>query len=117
MSDLALNVTNAQNLDWRCFRGGLLKSALAEASGLEHFSLVTNASTKNANRDFDFGHWPSRFTDEDCTPLLEMFPIVDWKSLRNFSISHLLIHIDDFISFLAKLPPTIQSLTFIGRSL
>jgi len=41
----------------------LLKFALAEASGLEHFSLVANSNAKNVNKAFNFRHWPLRFTD------------------------------------------------------
>lgn len=113
--DLALNVNNAQKSDWRCFRGGLLKSALAEASGLEHFNLVTNAGTKTriGLSISGIGHRGSQMK----IALLCLKCFLSWTGglLRNFSISHLIIHIDDFISFLAKLLTTIQSLTFIGQ--
>jgi hypothetical protein len=94
--NLALNVGDVHYYEWRSYRSGLLKKALASSHDLEHFYFHTNTV-------HDGGIPESQFV-----PLLDVFPITQWPRLTHFGLSCFLVEMDDLVSFLAQLPPSIQ---------
>ncbi|UKZ78871.1 hypothetical protein TrVFT333_006617 [Trichoderma virens FT-333] len=97
--ELALMAGKQEPGDWRSFRNGRLRRALAEASELEHFQLRT-----------DIGY--HRLKDPDAPFILfdEIFPIERWPKLRHFGLSRFLVSQRDLISFLSKLPASLRTI-------
>jgi hypothetical protein len=95
--------------DHNCYsyNSGLLHDALAQAKDLEYLSL--RASTYIVNGV------PEMLTSEDeedwyVCPLKTIFPVDNWPRLQHFGISNMLVDLDDLISLLASLPPSLRSL-------
>ncbi|RFU75456.1 3-hydroxyacyl- dehydrogenase [Trichoderma arundinaceum] len=89
---LYLNGRDASDPDWAALRNNLLRNALAEARGLEHFSIDTSW-----NQDHFAGEVP---------PLtLETFlPIDRWERLQHFRLWNFPVLQTDLISTLSQLP-------------
>ena len=104
--DLALFIAGQDRKGWNVYRSGLLHRALAEAKDLQHVSLVTGLvpppSAETSQRFNTDG-------SEHFVPLRTTFPVDQWKQLRHFGLSRLIVKQDDLVDFLAALPPTLRS--------
>ncbi|KAI0888792.1 uncharacterized protein GGS22DRAFT_184370 [Annulohypoxylon maeteangense] len=111
--DLDLLVNAQEYLGWPCFRRGLLRAALANATGLEHVTLRTNVCHDPDARATVRG---SAGRIENLVPLRTVFPVEKWSCLRHFGLSNFLVVQEDVIAFLAALPTTLRTveLSFLG---
>lgn len=94
--------------EWSSFRSGLLKSALSASPDMRHFNLQINANYARF-RPFNV---PADvpFPPEHFIPLKTILPAVEnWKKLQHFGLSGLLVQVDDLLSVLADLPPSVRS--------
>ncbi|KAK2687685.1 hypothetical protein QWA68_013437 [Fusarium oxysporum] len=93
--------------DWDIYRNGRISSLLAKANDLEEVVLQT---------DYDLDAW-SCFM-EDFVSLFDIFPVESLSTgkLRHFGLSGMNVTQEDLISFLGKLPSTLESvnLSFIS---
>lgn len=96
--DLALMVGRQGPGDWESLRNGRLRSALAEASDLEHFHLNT-----------DIGYRRARDPGSHLALLHDIFPIERWPKLRHFGLTRFLVSQRDLVSFLSKLPASVRT--------
>ncbi|KAL6802796.1 hypothetical protein GGI42DRAFT_32713 [Trichoderma sp. SZMC 28013] len=96
--DLALMAGQQEPGDWESLRNGRLRSALAEASDLEHFQLNTDIGYRRAN-DPGVHH----------ALLHDIFPIERWPKLRHFGLTRFLVSQRDLVSFLSKLPASVRT--------
>lgn len=80
-----------------------LRSILEKATEMERFSLQTNA-------DDDLG---DEYIDDFDRELhaLDVIPVTNWPNLRHLTLSHLYVIPEDFLLFLRRLPPTVESIT------
>ncbi|RTE83694.1 hypothetical protein BHE90_001749 [Fusarium euwallaceae] len=85
---------------WDTYRNGDLYNALAGAPDLEHVGLQSDY--------VEHGHHRGGSMDEFFS-LFDVFPIDRWTKLRHFGLSRIQVTQDDLVSFLAKLPSTLQS--------
>lgn len=102
--DLALNVGDIYQTGWGPFHSGLITKALASSHDLEHFYFHTNTVLMGYQKPpydprLDIG-----------MSLLEIFPIAQWPKLKSFGLSNYHVKINDLITFLSQLPPSIQTL-------
>jgi len=87
--------------DFEFYRHGRISGLLASAPDLERFDYQT-----------DYSHSPGAAEDEEIfVSLFDIFPIDMWSTgkLKHFGLHGILVTQDDLISFLAKLPPTLES--------
>lgn len=105
--DLAVHVAFAQ------YRPGLdalsrspLRGILEQASEMEHFSLHTNFVI-----DLE-----SEYIDDFDHELhaLDVIPITQWSNLRHLTLAYLYVIPENFLSFLKRLPSSVESITLIG---
>ncbi|KAJ3544819.1 hypothetical protein NM208_g2847 [Fusarium decemcellulare] len=92
--------------DWDTYRNGDLYKALAGAPDLEHVALQT---------EYHEGRAPQGGVNEFVS-LFDVFPLDHWTKLKHFGLSAMQVAQSDLVSFLAKLPSTLQSveLSFLG---
>jgi hypothetical protein len=101
---LSLTTGNRPNFDAEdcdIYQNGRISSLLAKVINLEEVILQTN-----------YG-WNSWFCPmEDFVSLFDIFPIKNWSSgrLKHFGLSGIQVTQDDLISFLGKLPSTLESI-------
>ncbi|EHK16741.1 uncharacterized protein TRIVIDRAFT_184111 [Trichoderma virens Gv29-8] len=94
---LSLNVEGQHFFHWKAFRSGLMRDALAKAVDLEQFALETDLDLEEI--------------DEEEPPSLDDFiPIECWPKLQHLKLWNLHVRKSDLLSFLAKLPQTLQSI-------
>ncbi|KAF5011253.1 hypothetical protein FDECE_2606 [Fusarium decemcellulare] len=86
--------------DWDSYRNGDLHKALAGAPDLEHVVLQTDY--------YDHGIH-GRGSMDEFVSLFSVFPIDHWTKLKHFGLSSMQVTQSDLVSFLAKLPSTLQS--------
>ncbi|KAI1071054.1 hypothetical protein LB507_011497 [Fusarium sp. FIESC RH6] len=87
--------------DFEFYRHGRISGLLARAPDLESFIYQT-----------DYNHEPGAAEDEEIfVSLSDIFPIDMWSTgkLKHFGLHGILVAQDDLVSFLAKLPSTVQS--------
>ncbi|KAJ4139683.1 hypothetical protein NW768_001024 [Fusarium equiseti] len=87
--------------DFDFYRNGMISGLLARAPHLESFVYQT-----------DYSHNPGAADEEDIfVSLLDIFPIDTWSTgrLKHFGLQGILVTQNDLVSFLAKLPSTLQS--------
>ncbi|KAL2677151.1 hypothetical protein Neosp_010919 [[Neocosmospora] mangrovei] len=82
---------------WDTYRNGDLYKALAGAPDLEHVGLQSDYD-QNGYRSMD-----------EFVSLFSVFPLDHWKKLRHFGLSRMQVTQDDLVSFLGKLPSTLES--------
>ncbi|KAL6787135.1 hypothetical protein J3E68DRAFT_445673 [Trichoderma sp. SZMC 28012] len=97
--DLALMVGQQEPGDWESLRNGRLRSALAEASELEHFHLNT-----------DIGYQGTKDPGTHLALLHDIFPIERWPKLRHFGLTRFLVSQRDLVSFLSKLLASVRTI-------
>ena len=102
--DLDLIVAGQERLGWPAFRSTLLRRALANAIDIEHLSMCADM---NPYSRATFIH-PNAI-GEHHTPLRTIFPIDKWPHLKHFGLSGFLVRLEDLISFLGALPPSLRS--------
>lgn len=98
--ELSLNVRFAIDSQWACFRNGLLKGALSGANSLRKFHLRTSADTAD--------NTSTPLTEKDFMPMGQIFPVESWPYLRECAIGHLVVHSDDLVGLLNRLPKTVK---------
>lgn len=101
---LSLLVSDLEGGDWKPFRGGLLRRALAGARDLKHFQLCNNLDD-----ELDVHSSNSDGAHENEVLLRSIFPIEQWPRLRHFGLSGFIVGHDDLFSLLSQLPPTLRS--------
>lgn len=109
---LHLFTGHLEDNDWVSYKTGLLHDALAQATDLEHFSLRTSMEVSHGA--------PQQLVPDvegHVFPMRTIFPIDHWPHLRHFSISHMLVDLDDFIDLLATLPSSLRSIELIHVAL
>ncbi|EEU44467.1 uncharacterized protein NECHADRAFT_48560 [Fusarium vanettenii 77-13-4] len=85
---------------WDTYRNGDLYKALAGAPDLEHVGLQS---------DYEEHGYHTGGSMEEFVSLFSVFPIDRWTKLRHFGLSRMQVAQDDLVSFLAKLPSTLES--------
>ncbi|RSL67297.1 hypothetical protein CEP53_003070 [Fusarium sp. AF-6] len=85
---------------WDTYRNGDLYNALAGSPDLEHVALQTDYE----ERGYHIGGSMDEFVS-----LFSVFPIDHLAKLKHFGLSCMQVAQDDLVSFLAKLPSTLQS--------
>lgn len=100
LSLITAYVTDLYVEDWDFYRDGRISSLLARAPDLERFVFQT-----------DYWNGFGGGSTEDFVSLLDIFPIGKWSTgkLRHFGLFGMQVTQDDLVSFLAKLPPTLES--------
>ncbi|KAL3473697.1 hypothetical protein BJX99DRAFT_233136 [Aspergillus californicus] len=98
--DLALLVGGIYNNTWGKYNKQVLYEALAEAKGLQRFTLNTNLHHHEFPRSSPFGD----------VYLRAMLPVDAWSNLQHFGLSGCHVRGDDLASLLAALPGTLRSL-------
>ncbi|UPK94597.1 hypothetical protein LCI18_005532 [Fusarium solani-melongenae] len=86
---------------WDMYRNGDLYKALAGAPDLEHVGLQSDYEEHGDHQGGSMDEFISLFS---------VFPIDHWTKLRHFGLSRMQVAQGDLISFLAKLPSTLQSI-------
>lgn len=104
--DLALAVGGQEHTGWPALRGGHLRAALAEATGMRHFGLRTNVTRDPDARATVIG---SGGHADHHVPLASIVPVGVWRALQHFGLSGFLVAQDDLMAFLRRLPDTLQS--------
>ncbi|KAF7542848.1 hypothetical protein G7Z17_g11221 [Cylindrodendrum hubeiense] len=94
--DLDFIIAMQEHNGWEAFRSGCLRSALAEATDLDHISLQTDMDEVESYID-------------NFIPLGTLFPIAQWPRLCHFRLSQFPVKQDDLLGLLATLPPTLRS--------
>jgi hypothetical protein len=86
--------------DWDFYRDGRISSLLARAPDLEKFIFQTDYSNSSGDNSM-----------QDFVSLFDIFPIDKWSTgmLKHFGLFGMQVTQDNLISFLAKLPSTLQS--------
>ncbi|VTT70899.1 unnamed protein product, partial [Fusarium fujikuroi] len=79
---------------------GYLHDALCGATDMRHFSFHTDFATNRHSLTIDMYKY---------TSLFDVFPIDRWQQLTHFGLSNVLVAKSDLITFLSKLPPTVQT--------
>ncbi|KAL6693076.1 hypothetical protein J3F84DRAFT_401646 [Trichoderma pleuroticola] len=97
--ELALMVGQQKPGDWASLKNGHLRSALGEASELEHIHLNT-----------DLGYNWTRDPGAEFALLHDIFPIERWPKLRHFGLARFLVSQRDLVSFLSKLLASIRTI-------
>ncbi|KAK4076670.1 uncharacterized protein Triagg1_4273 [Trichoderma aggressivum f. europaeum] len=95
--DLALMAGQQEPGDWESLRNGRLRSALAEASDLEHFQLNT-----------DIGYHRTKDAGAHLALLHDICPIVRRTKLRHFGLTRFLSQ-RDLVASLSKLPASVRT--------
>jgi hypothetical protein len=94
--------------DWDFYQDGRISSLLARAPDLEKFIFQTDYSNSSGDNSM-----------QDVS-LLDIFPIDKWSigTLKHFGLFGMQVTQDDLISFLTKLPSTLQSveLSFLSMA-
>ncbi|KAI1053807.1 hypothetical protein LB507_007487 [Fusarium sp. FIESC RH6] len=90
---------------WSYYKSGLLHDALAKAKDLKHICLRTTTDP--------YSDAPYHYVVEDLQkvdfPLSTIFPIDQWPQLEHFGVSGFIVDLDDLISLLVSLPPSLRS--------
>ncbi|KAM0332198.1 hypothetical protein ACHAQA_002473 [Verticillium albo-atrum] len=102
--DLSLVVGGQEWEGWHSFRSTSLRSALAQARGLQHVSLFTNVYPAALCLDR-----PEAEALEQWVPLQTIFPVDTWSNLQHFGLSRFIVKQSDLLGLLAVLPPTLRS--------
>lgn len=92
--------SDAEN--WKTFRDGRLRETLSVMEDLEEFSFYTSG----LDRCYEYGDPPIGINP---VSLERIFPIEKWSKLRHFALSRFIVRQTDLITFLSKLPETVQS--------
>ncbi|CAJ0555495.1 Ff.00g055600.m01.CDS01 [Fusarium sp. VM40] len=102
---LVLSLTTGHRLnfdaeDWSIYQNGRISSLLAKVTDLEEVILNTN---------YGLNSWSCPM--EDSVSLFDIFPIENLSrgKLRHFGLSGIQVTQDDLVSFLSKLPSTLES--------
>ncbi|KAH8198351.1 hypothetical protein TruAng_007506 [Truncatella angustata] len=95
--DLSLIADSEDNNDWESFRNGRLRSALSQATALEHLDFRMQL---DADQDLELEFLP---------PLRTMLPFDRWPALRHFGLTNLLVAHDDLLCVLRDLPAPVRS--------
>ncbi|CAG7558820.1 unnamed protein product [Fusarium equiseti] len=103
-------ISDREPEDFDFYRNGMISKLLARAPELESFVYQT-----------DYSHCPGAAEEEEIfVSLSDIFPIDMWSTgkLKHFGLHGILVTQDDLISFLAKLPPTLESvnLSFLAMA-
>jgi hypothetical protein len=100
LSLITAYITDLEVEDWDFYRDGRICSLLTRAPDLERFVLQT-----------DYWNGFGGGSTEDFVSLLDIFPIGKWSTgkLKHFGLFGMQVTQDDLISFLAKLPSTLES--------
>ncbi|KAJ4201175.1 hypothetical protein NW767_006826 [Fusarium falciforme] len=85
---------------WDTYRNRDLYKALAGAPDLEHVGLQSDYEEHGPHQGGSMDEFVSLFS---------VFPIDHWTKLRHFGLSRMQVAQGDLVSFLAKLPSTLQS--------
>ncbi|ATY61070.1 Cyclin-like F-box [Cordyceps militaris] len=106
--DLALCTGFQEGDEWCSFRSGLLRDALAAATGLEHFSI-------SSDMDIDASGFPSQIEvlEDDSKaflPLLAVFPVKNWPRLKHFGIIRFYVYQSELMTLFEALPFSLRSL-------
>ncbi|KIL93010.1 hypothetical protein FAVG1_04191 [Fusarium avenaceum] len=101
LSLITAYVTDLDVEDWHFYRNGRISSLLARAPDLEIFVFQT-----------DYWNGFGGGSKEDFVSLLDIFPIDKWSTgkLKHFGLFGMQVTQGDLISFLAKLPSTLESI-------
>jgi hypothetical protein len=86
--------------EYDIYEKGYLRNALYQATDMRHFSFHTDFATNRYTSTVDIHQYASLF---------DVFPIDRWQKLTHFGLSNVLVTQNDLISFLSKLPPTVQT--------
>ncbi|GKU07242.1 hypothetical protein FLAG1_10008 [Fusarium langsethiae] len=103
--DLHLFTGLLEEDDWLSFQNGLLHDALAQAKDLEYLSLRSDIEI------FE-GTWEGSVEEErgeKVLPLRSIFRPDCWPRLQHFGITNMIVDLDDFISLLTSMPPSLRS--------
>ncbi|KLO79488.1 uncharacterized protein LW93_12675 [Fusarium fujikuroi] len=86
--------------EYEIYDKGYLHDALCGATDMRHFSFHTDFATNRHSLTIDMYKY---------TSLFDVFPIDRWQQLTHFGLSNVLVAKSDLITFLSKLPPTVQT--------
>lgn len=100
---LSLHVGGQQSEDWRGLRSGLLRTALAGAVDMQHFTIETDADLEDVSGD-----------DQAPPPLWTYIPVQQWANLQHLRLWNLWTTGPELITFLGRLPPSLRTLE-LGR--
>lgn len=92
--------SDAEN--WKTFRDGRLRETLSVMEDLEEFNFYTSG----LDRCYEYGDPPIGINP---VSLERIFPIEKWSKLRHFALSRFIVRQTDLVTFLSKLPETVQS--------
>ncbi|WXC50668.1 hypothetical protein QX201_010349 [Fusarium graminearum] len=97
--------------DWHSLKTGLLRDAFAQAKDLEYLCLRTTTDISDVVPQCLIpgieGH---------AVPLRGIFLPESWSRLQHFVITNLLVELDDFMSLLASLSPSLRSVKIIDMA-
>ncbi|ETS85608.1 hypothetical protein PFICI_03633 [Pestalotiopsis fici W106-1] len=99
--DLALLSDGQQYQGWSSFRNGNLRSALSEATDLQHINFESQTN--------QLQFWEPEKFDRHFLPLDTLLPVERWHKLRHFGLSNFLVRQDDLLALLAALPKSVRS--------
>ncbi|KAF5529276.1 hypothetical protein FMEXI_14250 [Fusarium mexicanum] len=104
--DLSLHCGNQCSMNWCSFRSNHLRSTLAMARDIQHFSLLTNVVYVDDFYDSDDSDGEEV---DHFVPLQSIFPVNDWHQLQHFGLCRFIVKKDNVMKFLGALPPTVES--------
>lgn len=106
--DLAIFLNGAQCCAFAPLRSGKLYSALSSAKDMQHFHLSTDLEMDGSGCMAQLQPEYENM-DEHFVPLLSVIPVDAWSSLQVLCLAKFLVLTSDLVSFLGKLPRSVQS--------
>lgn len=104
--DLPLFIDGEESDAFPSLRSGLLRDALAGASGLESLSLFSSVEMATAGVATEIG---DDGPVANFVPLASVVPIECWPRLHHFALSGFVVLQSDLVSFLETLPPSVRT--------